>query len=62
MDLKKMIFSQPKVCNWITEDYEQCLKQRVESNCGYEQDEADQVIAQVFNTKILADMQIDGFR
>lgn len=40
-------FLERKVCNWITEDYEQCLMQRVKSNCGYDQEEADQVIAQV---------------
>jgi len=42
-------FLERKVCNWITEDYEQCLKQRVESNCGFEQDEADQAIAQAID-------------
>jgi len=39
-------FLERKVCNWITEDYEQCLKQRVESNCGYDQEEANKVIVQ----------------
>jgi len=42
-------FLERKVCNWITEDYEQCLKKRVQSKCGYEQEEADQVIAQAID-------------
>ena len=42
-----------KVCNWITEDYEQCLMQRVKSNCGYEKEEADQVIAQVLILEVI---------
>jgi len=42
-------FLERKVCNWITEDYEQCLKQRVESNCGYDQNTADQVTGQAID-------------
>jgi len=42
-------FLERKVCNWITEDYEQCLKQRVESNCGYDQNTADLVTGQAID-------------
>ena len=36
-----------KLCNWITEDYEQCYKPFVQSNCGFEQKKADDLIANV---------------
>jgi len=42
-------FLERKVCNWITEDYEQCLKQRIESNCGYDQNTADIVTGQAID-------------
>ena len=36
-----------KLCNWITEDYEQCYNPFVESNCGFEQKKADDLVANV---------------
>jgi len=38
-------FAERKLCNWITEDYEQCYKPFVQSNCGFEQKKADDLIA-----------------
>ena len=40
------IFSS-KLCNWITEDYEQCYKPFVQSKCGFKQKKADDLIANV---------------
>ena len=36
-----------KLCNWITEDYEQCFKPFVATNCGFDQSEADDLVAKV---------------
>ena len=36
-----------KLCTWITEDYEQCYKPFVETNCGFEQSKADELVAKV---------------
>merc|ERR1712212_474899 len=38
-------FAERKLCNWITEDYEQCYNPFVESNCGFEQKKADDLVA-----------------
>merc|ERR1712032_846800 len=38
-------FAERKLCNWITEDYEQCYKPFVQSKCGFEQKKADDLIA-----------------
>ena len=39
-----------KLCNWITEDYEQCFKPFVATNCGFDQSEADDLVAKVDKT------------
>merc|ERR1712032_243548 len=38
-------FAERKLCNWITEDYEQCYKPFVETKCGFEQKKADNLVA-----------------
>merc|ERR1712192_179876 len=38
-------FAERKLCNWITEDYEQCYKPFVQASCGFEQKTADDLIA-----------------
>jgi len=38
-------FTERKLCTWITEDYEQCYKPFVETNCGFEQSKADDLVA-----------------
>merc|ERR1712055_233639 len=38
-------FAERKLCNWITEDYEQCYKPFVATKCGFEQSKADDLVA-----------------
>jgi len=38
-------YNERKLCNWITEDYEQCFKPFVATNCGFDQSEADDLVA-----------------
>merc|ERR1711971_724815 len=38
-------FAERKLCNLITEDYEQCYKPFVQASCGFEQKTADDLIA-----------------